>query len=104
VRSHVLDHALKRSGLTVVVSLMESSILGEVDDPSILRTRLSTPLSPSSTGYRGVDGVGLKLKQGIAADQVNVSWNEVIELRWRGDEVVRIEDREIVRDGKRTWK
>ena len=31
--------------LTVVVSLMESSILSEVDNTSILRTRLSTPLA-----------------------------------------------------------
>jgi hypothetical protein len=32
----------------VVVSLMESSILSEVDDTSILRTGLSTPLCLSS--------------------------------------------------------
>src|SRR6516164_2647724 len=38
----------RRSGLTVLVSLMESSILSEVDDTSILRTGLPTPLWPSS--------------------------------------------------------
>ena len=32
----------------MVVLLMESSILSEVDDASILRAGLSTPLSPSS--------------------------------------------------------
>src|SRR5437660_11760701 len=37
-----------RRGLTVVVSLMESSILGEGDDTSILRTGLSAPRSLSS--------------------------------------------------------
>src|SRR5882724_6342588 len=37
-----------RSGLTVLVSLMESSILSEVDDTSILRTGLPSPLWPSS--------------------------------------------------------
>src|SRR6516225_5426620 len=38
----------RRSGLTVLVSLMESSILSEVDDTSILRTGLPSPLRPSS--------------------------------------------------------
>src|SRR6516225_7559693 len=37
-----------RSGLIVLVSLMESSILSEVDDTSILRTGLPTPLWLSS--------------------------------------------------------
>src|SRR5438445_6270804 len=37
-----------RSGLTVLVSLMESSILSEVDDTSILRTELPAPLWLSS--------------------------------------------------------
>src|SRR5215510_10418692 len=38
-RSHIFEHTL---GLTVSVLLMESSILSEVDDTSILRTGLST--------------------------------------------------------------
>src|SRR5262249_26956269 len=42
-----------RSGLTVVMLLIESSILSEVDDTAILRTGLSTPLLLIlSTGYR----------------------------------------------------
>src|SRR6516165_10751527 len=46
-----------RSGLTVLVSLMESSILSEVDDTSILRTGLPTPLWPSSQLATGLSPV-----------------------------------------------
>ena len=44
--SHVLDHALTQRNDSLV-SLVESSILSEVDDTSILGTGLPTPLWPS---------------------------------------------------------
>jgi hypothetical protein len=46
-----------RSGLTVLVSLIESSILSEVDDTSILRTGLPTPLWPSSQLASGLSSL-----------------------------------------------
>ena len=45
--SHLFDHALTQR-TDSFSALMESSILSEVDDTSILRTGLPTPLWPSS--------------------------------------------------------
>ena len=68
--SHVLDHALTQRADSLV-SLMESSILSEVDDTSILRTRLPSPLWPSSQLATGI--------MRLAQDEVGRRGAEVID-------------------------